>query len=237
MKKQFEAIFLDNDGILVDTEKYYAEACDEISRDLFGIPISLETYQEYGYTKGIGVQEFLVENGVPREKIPEFRQIRDKRYMEKLSQEITPLPGVVDFLERIKSPSFAKASSFVEPTEDKSDGRREVVIACVTATHINNFLQIHNQTGLLPYFKFWVVNEDVKKTKPSPEGYLLAAKKAGVNPANCLVIEDSPRGIKAGKEAGMTVYAIPTEQTKKLDLSLADKKFAGFSELMDFLKK
>lgn len=215
--KQFEAIFLDNDGILVDTEKYYAEACDEISRDLFGIPIPLETYQEYGYTKGIGVQEFLVENVVPREKIPEFRQIRDKLYEKKLSQEITPLLGVVDFLEQIKS--------------------REILMAVVTATPLRHFLQIHNQTGLLPYFKFWVVNEDVQKSKPSPECYLLAAKKAGVNPANCLAIEDSPRGIKSAKDAGMTVYAIPTAQTKKLDLSLADKIFAGFSELMDFLKK
>ena len=98
-------------------------------------------------------------------------------------------------------------------------------------------MKIHNQTGLLPYFKFWVVNEDVQKSKPSPECYLIAAKKAGVNPANCLAIEDSPRGIKSAKDAGMTVYAIPTAQTKKLDLSLADKIFAGFSELMDFLKK
>ena len=217
MKKQFEAIFLDNDGILVDTEKYYAEACDEISRDLFGIPIPLETYQEYGYIKGIGVQEFLVENGVSREKIPEFRKIRDQRYMGKLSREISPLPGVVDFLELIKS--------------------REILMAVVTATHLDSFLKIHNQTGLLPYFKFWVVNEDVQKNKPAPEGYLLAAKKAGVNPANCLAIEDSPRGIKAAKDAGMTVYTIPTKQTEKLDLSLADKKFAGFSELIEFLEK
>lgn len=215
--KQFEAIFLDNDGVLVDTEKFYAEACDEISRDLFNLPFPLEMYQEYGYTKGLGIQEYLAEQGISREKIREFREIRDKLYAQKLSQKIIPLPGVVDFLELAKS--------------------REILTACVTATPLLHFLKIHNQTGLLPYFKFWVVNEDVQKSKPSPECYLLAAQRAGVNPAKCLVVEDSPRGIKAGKEAGMTVYAIPTEQTKKLDLSLADKIFAGFPKLIEFWQK
>ncbi len=215
MKKQFEAIFLDNDGVLVDTEKFYAEACDEISRDLFGLGISLEKYQEYGYTKGIGIQVWLSEQGVTPAEIQKFREIRNKRYVEKLSQEIIPLPGVVDFLKWTKS--------------------REILTAVVTATYEEHFLKIHKRTKLLPYFKFWITHDDVKKTKPSPEGYLLAAQKAGVNPVKCLVIEDSPRGIKAGKEAGMTVFAIPTAQTKNLDLSLADEKFAGFSELLAFL--
>jgi len=215
--KQFEAIFLDNDGIMVDTEKFYAAACDEISRELFGLEFPLEMYQEYGYTKGIGITGYLQEQGKSHEKIREFQQIRDKLYEQKLSQKIVPLPGVLDFLELVKS--------------------REILTACVTAAPKRHFLQIHNQTKLLPYFKFWITNEDVAKTKPSPECYLSAAKKAGVNPANCLVIEDSPRGIAAGKSAEMTVYAIPTEQTEKLDLSLADKKFAGFPELIEFLQK
>ncbi len=213
--RQFEAIFLDNDGILVDTEKFYASACDEISRDLFGLPFPLPKYQEYGYTKGIGIRGWLAEQGISSEKIEEFRKIRDRRYEEKLSQKITPLPGVVDFLKTLKS--------------------REILTAAVTAAPLRHFLQIHNQTGLLSYFKFWIVNEDVAKSKPSPEGYLLAAEKAGVNPKNCLVIEDSPRGIKAGKDAGMTVYTVPTKQTENLDLSLADKKFAKLTDLKRFL--
>ena len=209
--------FFDNDGILVDTEKFYAEACDEISRDLFGLPFPLEMYQYYGYTKGVGIQEWLAEQGISREKIAEFRKIRDKRYAEKLSQKIEPLPGVRDFLEFCKS--------------------REILTAVVTATYLRYFLQIHQQTGLLPYFNFWVTKDDIENNKPAPDGYLLAAKKAGVKPENCLVIEDSPRGIQAGKAAGMTVYAIPTEQTSKLDLSPADKIFAGFSELRKFVSK
>jgi HAD superfamily hydrolase (TIGR01509 family) len=215
--KQFEAIFLDNDGILVDTEKYHVEACDEISRELFGLPFSLKKYQEYGYTKGIGIQGWLAEQGISDKKIQTFRKIRDKRYAKKLLQKIKPLPGVRNFLEFCKS--------------------REILTAVVTASYEEHFLQIHQQTGLLPYFKFWITHDDVAKRKPSSEGYLLAAKKMKVNPKNCLVIEDSPRGIRAGKEAGMTVYAIPTGQTKCLNLSLSDEKFAEFSELIKFLEK
>ncbi len=217
MKNNFVAIFLDNDGILVDTEKFFAEACDEISRDLFKLPFSLEMYQKYGYTKGIGIQGWLREQNIAENDIQAFRKIRNQSYVEKLSQDIKPLPGVVAFLE-LKS-------------------REKIPMACVTATLLPHFLQVHNKTGILPYLDFWITNEDITKSKPSPEGYLLAAEKMKVDPKNCLAIEDSPRGIMAGKKAGMTVYTIPTEQTKDLDLSLADEKFAGFSDLIEFLQK
>ena len=84
---------------------------------------------------------------------------------------------------------------------------------------------IHSQTGLLDFFNDIVTLEDVKQSKPSPEGYLLAAKKLNVSPEKCLVIEDSPRGMVAGKTAGMTVWAVPTDQTRELDLSSADEVF------------
>ena len=217
MKNKFAAIFFDNDGILVDTEKFYAQACDEISRDLFNIPFSLEQYQEYGYTKGIGISGFLREMNISSDEIINFTKNRDKKYEEYLSKGISPMDGVVDFLDLIS--------------------REKIPTACVTAAPRRHFLQIHEQTGLTKYFKFWVTNEDVVKTKPSPEAYLLAAKKMGVSPKECLVIEDSPRGIWAAKSAGMTAYSIPTAQTKTLDLSSADRIFAGFPELMDFWLK
>ncbi len=215
--KKIKAIFFDNDGILVDTEKFYAKACDEISREMFNLPFSLSMYQEYGYTKGIGISGFLAEKSFSDSEISQFQQTRDRRYEKYLSQNISPREGLIPFLEMLKS--------------------REIPLACVTATPLKHFLQIHQQTGLLPYFKFWITHDDIQKSKPNSEGYLIAAKKMGLPPENCLVIEDSPRGIVAGKNAGMTVWTVPTAQTANLDLSRADQKFADFDELHQFFRE
>ena len=63
----------------------------------------------------------------------------------------------------------------------------------------------------------------VTNGKPAPEIYLTAAGKLSVDPSRCLVFEDSPHGIQAGKAAGMTVVAVLTDLTRDLDVSLADR--------------
>ena len=55
-----------------------------------------------------------------------------------------------------------------------------------------------------------ITGDDVKNGKPSPEGYLMAASRLGVEPENCLVVEDSPAGVKAGKNADMFVVGVKT---------------------------
>lgn len=73
----------------------------------------------------------------------------------------------------------------------------------------------------LPMQTVFITGDDVKSGKPSPEGYRLAAKRLNVSPANCVVIEDAPAGIQAGKSAGMKVIAIASSISKEA-LSEAD---------------
>ena len=63
--------------------------------------------------------------------------------------------------------------------------------------------------GLLPYFDAVCTSSDVAKPKPAPDVYLLAASKLGVEPACCLVLEDSPTGVRAALAAGMTPVQVP----------------------------
>jgi len=58
-----------------------------------------------------------------------------------------------------------------------------------------------------------LAREDVQNPKPDPEIYLLAAQKLGVQPQDCLVLEDSPNGVRAGIAAGMNVIAVATPFT------------------------
>ena len=55
-----------------------------------------------------------------------------------------------------------------------------------------------------------ITGDDVKNGKPSPDGYLMAASRLGVKPEKCIVVEDSPAGVKAGKDADMYVAAVKT---------------------------
>jgi beta-phosphoglucomutase-like phosphatase (HAD superfamily) len=68
------------------------------------------------------------------------------------------------------------------------------------------------------------VAEDVERGKPAPDVYLLAARRLGLPPAQCLALEDAPNGVLAAKAAGMRCVAVPNEMTRSLDLSAADAR-------------
>lgn len=63
--------------------------------------------------------------------------------------------------------------------------------------------------GVAPYFAAVVCGADAQRSKPDPEIFLLAAKRLGVEPAGCLVLEDSYNGVRAGHAAGMVTVMVP----------------------------
>ena len=73
-----------------------------------------------------------------------------------------------------------------------------------------------------------VTIDDVRRGKPDPEGYLLAARKLGVDPRRCLVVEDAEAGVSAGRAAGATVAALKDVP--------ADIQIAGLDELTSLLR-
>ncbi|WP_235031885.1 HAD-IA family hydrolase [Actinacidiphila yanglinensis] len=77
----------------------------------------------------------------------------------------------------------------------------------------------------LPVPEVRICAEDVPYGKPAPDGYLAAAARLGADPRHCTVIEDSPAGIRAGRDAGCTVHAVTTTHTKD-QLAEADACFS-----------
>ena len=84
----------------------------------------------------------------------------------------------------------------------------EVPYALVTASSRAIMDAVLKVTGLS--FAVTVCGEDVRRAKPDPEPYLLAAARLGVPPAGCVVLEDSPTGIAAARAAGCPVIAVPS---------------------------
>jgi sugar-phosphatase len=78
--------------------------------------------------------------------------------------------------------------------------------------------------------------DEVGRGKPAPDPYLLAAERLGADPARCLVLEDAPAGIAAGRAAGMTVWAVATTH-ERAALGEADRVAAGLPELLRDLSR
>lgn len=86
----------------------------------------------------------------------------------------------------------------------------------------------------LPVPEVLVTGDDVERGKPDPQPYLRAAEVLGVPPARCVVVEDAPAGIQAGKQAGMTVLAVATTHQPDA-LTQADRVFRGMDEVTSYL--
>jgi sugar-phosphatase len=76
-----------------------------------------------------------------------------------------------------------------------------------------------------------VTADEVARGKPAPDAYLLAAERLGADPAACLVLEDAPSGIAAGRAAGMTVWAVTTTRAPA-ELGGAQRIATGLPELL-----
>lgn len=91
--------------------------------------------------------------------------------------------------------------------------------------------------GLTPYFAAICTSSDVAQPKPAPDIYLLAASRLGVAPADCLVLEDSPTGVRAALAAGMTPIQIPDMLTPDADTrALGHRILASLGEAQALLE-
>jgi len=105
-------------------------------------------------------------------------------------------------------------------------------LALASQGHKYNVLAMVEKFDFNKYFDVVLGKQDVNKSKPDPEIFLRAAEKLKVKPEECLVVEDSEKGIIAAKRARMKCIAIPDDWTKKYnDFSRADLIINDLNEL------
>ncbi len=85
--------------------------------------------------------------------------------------------------------------------------------------------------GISNYFDEIISGEYVGKWKPEPDIYLETAKRLGLYPSECLVLEDSQSGVESGERAEMKVIAVPSKYTKHQDFSKADLVVKSLEDL------
>ncbi len=176
----FRAFIFDCDGTLADTMPLHYQAYLDILRPL-GCDFPEELFYSLGGVPAAGVVEILNERfgyALPAGEIAERKEAR----FGELIPQVKPIVPVVDFMRGV-------VGRF--PVAVASGGRKSLVLATLDA------LGIHAHFGAV------VTYEDVVHPKPAPDTYLEAARRLGVEPAACLVFEDTPLGIEAATAAGM----------------------------------
>ena len=211
--RYMKTILWDNDGVLVDTERLYFECTRDMMR-LVGVELTRERYLELALVQGVGTFSLVEDRGVSEARIQELRAGRDRRYVEKLRTEPVAIDGVASALERL--------------------GER-YSMGVVTTSRREYFDVVHARTGWAKFFDFVVAFGDYERAKPAPDPYLAALERNGLRAEECVAVEDSQRGLKAAKAAGLTCYAIPNVMTRGADFSAADGVFSSIGELAEVL--
>lgn len=186
-----KAILWDNDGILVDTEKLFYQATKETLATA-GIDLKKDLFIEFSLVRGNGLKDYLLHAGVSGEDWESLRKVRNDRYSELLTESATLIDGVTETLETLFG---------------------NYTMGIVTSSRSDHFDIIHRSTGILHYFDFVLTSADYINTKPDPEPYLLGLKRTGVDKHECVVIEDSARGLTAANKAGIPCLMIPNEMS------------------------
>jgi len=211
---QLRAIFFDQDGVIIDTEK-------DGHRVAFN-----QAFRETGHDFHWGVEEYhrLLAVAGGKERIRHFLQGRPgfadmgEAELDRLIKDMHALKTerFVSLIQAHKLPLRSGVERFMREAKDAG----MVMGICTTA----NQRSARAVRAMLPGMDFALVlaGDVVKKKKPDPEIYELALAKTGMAPESCLVIEDSANGVAAAKAAGLTVLATTNRYTEREDLSRAD---------------
>ena len=195
------AVIWDMDGVIADTAAYHRQAWQETFHER-GINFTEDDFKYSFGRRNDSIIPHILGEGTSPEEIALISDQKEVSFRRLIGQNIKPLPGV---MRLIKSLAEAKLK-----------------LALASSTPIENIELLNKSLSISHYFQSIVADKDVSEGKPSPQVFLLAAQKLGIEPKNCIVIEDAVAGVTAAKRAGMCCIAVttthPRDSLKEADL-------------------
>ncbi|MFF2217725.1 HAD family hydrolase [Streptomyces antibioticus] len=212
---RYELVIFDNDGVLVDSEPISNRLLAAYLTEL-GHPTSYEdSIRDYMGSAMHRIHDLVLER--TGERLPaDFDDVFHRRVFDAFERELRPVAGAVDVLGKLAA---------------------DEVPYCVASSGSHERIRVgHRTTGLDRWFDDARIfsSQDVGKGKPAPDLFLHAAERMGVEPARCVVVEDSPLGVQAAVAAGMDVYGF-TAMTPAAKLAGATQLFSDMGELAGLL--
>lgn len=211
------AIF-DMDGLMLDTEKLYNRFWREAAAE-YGYAMTYEhalAIRSMNPAKGSVILKGFLGEDFPYEEVKARRRVIMKEYVEKNGVE--------------KKKGLDELLFFLKENQYK--------IAVATSSNINRTKWYLTSVGVWEYFDKVICGDMVKQGKPEPDIYLTASKQLGLEPEQCIALEDSPAGILSAMRAGCHPIFVPDldevdEQTKERAEYIVD----NLSEVIYLLKK
>jgi beta-phosphoglucomutase len=209
-------VLWDMDGTLVDSGDYHYTAWQETMAGL-GRALSRDEFAATFGQRNDAILRRYIGPQVTAAQIRDIGDAKEAHYRTLVrARGIAPLPGVHEWLGRLRDAGWRQAIASSGPRANA-----EAVIA---------------QLGLERIFDAIVAAEDVQRGKPDPEVFLTAAAQLGVAPARCVVVEDAPTGIEAGRRGGMRTIGVltthPHLEADRVARTLAELEPDAFDRLL-----
>jgi beta-phosphoglucomutase family hydrolase len=200
LQQSKKAVLWDMDGVISDSYSFHFTAWQEIFARR-----RMEFTRE-DFTGLLGSRNDFIISEVMGKRLPErniksMAREKEESFRQKAAGRIKPFPGVVALLNALKKGNFR--------------------LGLVSSAPMENIDFALGELDLAGAFDCIVSGQDVSEGKPSAQIYLLAAEKLRATPSDCVVIEDSPLGVKAAKAAGMKCLAV-TNTHRRESLREAD---------------
>lgn len=197
------AVLFDLDGVLIDTEGIYYEFWDAIERIY---PTGIPDYANA--IKGSTLAKIMNNYPDPTVKADIVRRL--ERQEEEMRYIV--FDHVCEFLDSLHE--------------------RHIPCAIVTSSNDDKLGKLFDQNpGFKDYFDVIITDSRVTRSKPDPQGYLLAAEALGYRPEDCVVFEDSFSGLEAGRRSGATVIGVASTNSPESIAPFCDKVITGFDAI------
>ncbi len=201
------AYLFDLNGTIIDDMAYHHKAWFHILNDELGASLSWEEVKQEMYGKN---QELLIRVfGNERFSAQEMQEIsiqKEIRYQKEFLPELKLLPGLTTFLQ-----------------QSAAAGIKMAIGSAAIPFNIDFVL---DNLNIRNYFPVIISAEDVRHSKPDPETFTMAAQKLNVNPEDCIVFEDAPKGVEAAERAGMQAVVLTTTHQ--------ENEFAQYKNILCF---
>lgn len=188
MKTPVRAVLWDMDGTLIDSAEYHWLTWrDTLTAE--GHTLTHEQFASWFGQRNDAILRRYLGDAVPADAIERIGRAKESAYRRMVRKRgIEPLPGVRQWLQRLSEA-----------------GWRQAVASSAPPANIQVILDV---LGVERCFQAFVSAEEVPHGKPAPDVFVLAAQRLGVPPSHCIVVEDAPAGVEAGRRAGMRTIGI-----------------------------
>lgn len=204
-------VIFDLDGVVVNSEPVHQRLENRLYLEL-GLDIPPDLKKALVGTSSRDAWKLIIEKYSLDRSPEELIELGRGRYLEEVRKGKVPLiDGVLDLIQRLRENGF-----------------RLMMASSASSRTIREVLKWNHLDAV---FRLFIGGDEVSHSKPDPEIFLKIAERGGVNPIDCLVIEDAANGVVAARKAGMFCIGFQSHYTGDQDLAFADTIVTAMDEI------